>query len=256
MVKRLAILNFISVILAVFIGYYTQAIQLNGNTMGSLSAKYYNLFTPAPYAFAIWGLIYLSLLVCSSYDLIQVYKKEGDTAFLLQSGYWYLVANLANSVWVIVWLYELTALSVVVMLTILFSLGKIITKTNMNLTKSSIVIKLCSVWPISIYAGWITVATIANIAAYLAKIGWTGGWFTEVQWTVVMIITATLVNIVVLFKRNMNVFVLVALWSLAAIYQRHLAVESAIVLSTQICFIVLLLAIVTQLFLRNKQNKA
>ena len=44
-------------------------------------------------------------------------------------------------------------------------------------------------WPISLYSGWIAVAAIANVAAYLSKIGWQA-LFSEVTWTVIMIVVA------------------------------------------------------------------
>lgn len=256
MAKRLAILNFISVIVAVFTGYYTQAIQLNGNTMASLSAKYANLFTPANYAFAIWGLIYVSLLVFAVYHLIQAFKKDGNTEFLMKSGYWYFIANIANALWVVLWLYELTGLSVLVMLIILFSLIQIILKTNMQKWNASTKTKVFNWFPISIYSGWITVATIANIAAYLSKIGWNGGFLSENVWTIIMIIAATLINLAVLFKRNMPAFALVAIWSFLAIYQRHGNLAEGISNTALACSGLVAISIIVNYFLQKQTNKA
>ena len=73
-------------------------------------------------------------------------------------------------------------------------------------------------WPICIYSGWITVATIANITAYLAKIEWSGFGISEIQWTIIMIIIATLLNALMIYKRNMREFALVGVWALIAIY--------------------------------------
>ncbi|SFU68675.1 hypothetical protein SAMN05216480_11358 [Pustulibacterium marinum] len=254
MAKRLALLNFISVIVAVFTGYYTQAIQLNGNTMARLSAKYANLFTPANYAFAIWGLIYVSLFAFSIYHLIQAFKKDGNTEFLIQSGYWYFIANIANALWVVVWLYELTGLSVIVMLVILYSLIKIILNTNMEKWDAPAKTIAFNWWPICFYSGWITVATIANIAAYLSKIGWNGGFLSEVTWTVLMIIIATLINLLIIYKRNMREFALVAVWSFMAIYFRHEGYQPAITTTALICAIVVFLAISIHGFKNRKSN--
>ena len=76
-------------------------------------------------------------------------------------------------------------------------------------------------WPICLYSGWITVATIANIAAYLSKIGWDGGFLSEEIWTIIMILAATLINAIIIFKRNMREFALVGVWALFAIFVRH-----------------------------------
>lgn len=256
MAKRLAILNFISVITAVFTGYYTQAIQLNGNTMASLSAKYANLFTPANYAFAIWGLIYLSLLTFAVYHIIQAFKKNGNTEFLMQSGYWYFIANMANALWVVVWLFELTGLSVIIMLIILFSLIQIILKTNMQKWNTSTKTKVFNWFPINIYSGWITVATIANITAYLSKTGWNGGFLSENIWTIIMIIAATLINLAVLFKRNMPAFALVAIWSFLAINQRHGNLAEGISNTALACSGLVAISIIANYFLQKQTNKA
>jgi hypothetical protein len=226
--KTLAILNFLSVILTLFVNYYTQAVKLNGNTIGSLSSEYVNLFTPASYAFAIWGVIYLGLLAFSSYQLYQAFGHKTDLKFLQQTNYWFILANLANAAWVVVWLYEYTGLSIVFMLLILFSLVKIILNTNMERWDAPLKIIAFSWWPICLYSGWIAVATIANFSAYLAKIGWSGGVFSEVQWTVIMIVIAAMLNIIIIYTRNMREFAAVGIWALFAIFIRHYSDEGLI----------------------------
>ncbi|MDQ7916191.1 tryptophan-rich sensory protein [Mesonia sp. MT50] len=218
--KLLAVLNFISVLLAIGTSYFTQAFQLNGNTIGSLSKQpeYANLFTPAGYAFAIWGLIYLGLLAFSVYHLYQVFKKKNVQAFLQQTGLWLVAANVATSAWVVAWLYEYTGLSVVFMLIALFSLIKIILNTNMERWGAPFKTIAFSWWPICLYSGWISVATIANISAYLVKIEWEIFLFTEVQWAIIMVIVATLLNLAMIYFRNMREFAAVGIWALFAIY--------------------------------------
>jgi hypothetical protein len=221
MEKRLAIFNFISVILIIAVSYISQTGIINGNTMGSLSAEYYNLFTPAGYAFAIWGIIFFSLLAFSGYQLFQAFSAKNDLEFLRKSGYWFLIANLANAAWVFIWLNELTGLSVLLMFLILFSLIKIILNTNMERWDAPLKILTFSWWPICLYSGWIAVATIANVSAYLVKIGWTAPFFGEDIWTVLMIVTAVFVNIAIIWRRNMREFAAVGVWALVAIYFRH-----------------------------------
>ncbi|PKD20736.1 hypothetical protein APR41_13785 [Salegentibacter salinarum] len=223
MEKRLAVLNFISVILIIVVSYISQTGVINGNTMGSISAEYYNLFTPAGYAFAIWGVIFLSLIAFSGYQLYQAFSAKKNLEFLRKSGYWFLIANLANAVWVFTWLYELTGLSVVLMFLILFSLIKVILNTNMERWDAPVKIIFLSWWPICLYSGWIAVATIANVSAYLAKIGWTAPFFGEELWTVIMIVVAVFLNIAMIWRRNMREFAAVGVWALIAIYFRHFA---------------------------------
>lgn len=221
MEKRLSVLNFLSVVLAIAVSYISQTGIINGNTMGSLSAEYYNLFTPDGYAFAIWGIIFLSLLVFSGHQLFQAFSARKQLRFLRESGYWFFIANLANAGWVLTWLNELTGLSVLLMILILFALIKVILNTNMERWDAPLKILALSWWPICLYSGWIAVATIANISAYLVKIKWSIPFFTEEIWTVIMITVATILNIAMIWRRNMREFATVGVWALIAIYFRH-----------------------------------
>ena len=221
MTRNLSVLNLLSVILLIMVSYYSQAISLNNNTIGSVSEQYENLFTPADYAFSIWGLIFLFLLIYCYFQINRAFFSEGETKFISRTGPWFILANLSNSAWVVAWLFEETWLSVILMFTTLFCLVMIIWRTKMELEDASFKIIAFSWWPICFYAGWITVATIANVAAYLTKIKWKEFIFTEVQWTVVMLIVATAINFLIVYRRNMREFALVGVWALFAIYHRH-----------------------------------
>ncbi len=221
MSRNLTILNLLSVILVIIVNYISQTLQFNNNTIGSLSQEYQNLFTPQGYAFAIWGIIFIALLVYSGYQIYCAFFSERDADFIAETGPWFAIANFANAGWVVVWLYEFTGLSVLFMFVILFSLIMIIRKTRMELWDAPLSTIAFTWWPICLYTGWITVATIANVASYLAKIGWDGWIFTERQWTIIMILVAVIINLLIIYRRNMREFAAVGIWALIAIYVRH-----------------------------------
>jgi hypothetical protein len=242
MAKKLSIFNFLSVLLAIIVNYYSQAVKLNGNTMGSLSAEYENLFTPAGYAFSIWGVIYIALLAYTGFQMYCAFKTGKHTDLITKTGAWFILANIGNSAWVIVWLYEFTGVSVLIMLFILFSLIKIILNTNMERWDAPLKVIAFSWWPICFYSGWIAVATIANISAYLAKINWDGWFLNEIQWTILMIIAATVINLAILYTRNMREFALVGVWALVAIFVRHSGENETIAWAAMIGAVILFLA--------------
>ena len=97
-------------------------------------------------------------------------------------------------------------------------------------------------WPICLYSGWIAVATIANISAYLAKLEWSF-MFSEVTWTVIMIIVATALNLFMISTRNMREFAGVGVWALVAISVRHWGSVEALQWTALIGAIILLGAI-------------
>lgn len=221
MKKSLAVLNLLSVVLVIVVNYISQVIEFNGVTIGEMSRRYDNLFTPAGYAFSIWGIIFLLLLVYGVYQVRMAYSDKDTSNGIARTGPWFILANLLNCTWVIIFAYDHTGLSVLVMLGILFSLIKIILNTNMERWDAPIGIIAFIWWPICIYSGWIAVATIANVSAYLSKIGWEGGPLSEISWTITMIIVATLVNLLIIYRRNMREFALVGIWALLAIFIRH-----------------------------------
>ncbi|MFS4418409.1 tryptophan-rich sensory protein [Maribacter sp. 2307ULW6-5] len=221
MKKTLAILNLLSVLAVIAVNYVSQALRFNDTTIGDISQKYNNLFTPASYAFAIWGLIFLGLLAYGIFQVYRAFFTEETHDFMVQTGYWFVAANVLNALWVFAFVYEHTGLSVLIMLGILLSLIKVILNTNMERWHAPKKIIVFVWWPICLYAGWISVATIANISAYLTKLGWEGAPFSEEVWTIVMIVVATGLNLIVIHRRNMREFAAVGVWALFAIFIRH-----------------------------------
>lgn len=219
--KIYAVLNLLSVLLVIGVNYISQAVRLNDTTIGEVSNTYDNLFTPASYAFSIWGLIFLGLLAFAIFQIHRAYFTRSSTEFISQIGYWFCLANILNSAWVIAFVYDYMGLSVLIMLGILFSLIRIILNTNMERWDAPKELIAFVWWPICLYSGWIAVATIANISAFLTKINWNGGTFSEETWTLIMIISATAINVMVIWKRNMREFTAVGIWALFAIFMRH-----------------------------------
>lgn len=189
---------------------------INGNTNKSISDKYHNLFTPASYAFSIWGIIYLGLLAFLIYS-IAVRNKEKENKMIGQIGWWFVISCLANAVWIICFLSEAIGLSVLVMILLLFSLVKIILNTQMELTDPPLKKVALFWWPFAIYSGWVSVALIADVAVWLTKMQWDGWGISAISWTIIMIIVAALINILITWKRNMREFTLSGCWALVAI---------------------------------------
>ncbi|UZD21008.1 hypothetical protein PBT90_15660 [Algoriphagus halophytocola] len=218
--KIYSILNLIVLMAVIFWNYWVNTQGLNGNTVSSLSSEYENLFTPAGYAFSIWGLIFIALFAQAIFFISRAFSSSRDSDFLSQIGPYLIMANIGNGLWLYMWLMEYTGISVIVMLGILSSLVIVILNTNMERWHAPRPIIFWLWWPIALYSGWIAVATIANISAYLVKNNW-GNSETEVTWTVIMITIAVLLNLFMIFTRNLREFACVGIWALVAIAVRH-----------------------------------
>lgn len=227
--------------------------KYRGQNGGELSAEYDNFFTPAGYAFAIWGLIYLALSGQAVFFLVRAFSKGKDSDFLSQIGPYLILTNILNALWLWFWLTENTGLSVVTMTGILSCLVILILNLNMERWNASATIIAGVWWPIAIYLGWISVATIANISAYLAKIGWTGP-FSGITWAILMMAVATALHLFLIWTRSLRESALVAIWALVAIGVRHSGVESSLTITAFAAAGILFLAVSYHGYQNRKSN--
>ncbi len=193
-IKTLQVLNIIGYLLMVGMNYLAVSLPLNGKTTGELSDKYANLFVPAGATFSIWGVIYLLLLIFTVYQASTLFNSKPSrvNSIVSQIGVWYFVSSFCNVAWIFAWHYEVLPLSVVIMLGILLSLlfvNAAIRSISVHLTKKEAFFTKA---PFGVYLGWICVATIANVTAFLTALGWNGG-LEQDTWTVIMVIVGGLI---------------------------------------------------------------
>ncbi|NMM47599.1 tryptophan-rich sensory protein [Marinigracilibium pacificum] len=217
--RILPLINLLILSGTIYWNYLSNTGIIDGKNVGLVSNKYDSLFTPASYTFAIWGIIYLCLIIQAVYLVIQGFRGNIEPTIKKLIPY-LIVANIANSLWVYVWLKEYTGLSILVMVIILVSLLTAVLKLNMQHKSVPVAYMISIWWPLDIYSGWITVATIANISAYLYSMGWSGG-LSEVSWTIIMILIGTAIYIFMIFNRNMREFAAVGIWAFYGIAVRH-----------------------------------
>lgn len=217
MKKTLQIANIIAFVTTVFVNYLSNMGAINNTTIGEISEASKNLFTPAGYAFSIWGLIYLMLLGFIIYQSRSLFTKVRDDDFIIKTGWWFVLSCFANIMWIILWLYGFMEYSILAIFVLLFSLLKIVMNNRMELWDAPISVIAFLWWPFVFYSGWVAVASIANVAAYLTTTEWNAWGYSEISWAVTMIIIAGIINLVVTWRRNMREFALVGAWALAAI---------------------------------------
>lgn len=214
---------------------------INGVGTADVSDAYPDLFAPAVITFSIWGLIYLLLgahvifqLGLFGKDMVTLTKNQFTTV-----GVYFAVSSIANTVWVFLWHYDLISLSLVAMVVILLCLIRIVQETN----SQGLIVRL----PFSVYFGWITVATIANVTTVLVSIGWNGFGLSEVTWMVIILVVGAVVGSVVMIRYKDMAYGLVFLWAYTGILLKHISQtgfggEYPFVIGTVIVCLVLLLA--------------
>lgn len=209
------LLNTLTLILTLAVNYLASAGLLTGQSMGQISARYQTLITPAGYAFSIWGFIYLWLIAYVAY---QWYARNRTHAGIIkEAGGWFALANLANAAWVWAFTSNEIALSVLLMFVLLYALIKLVQRHRLEIWDAPLRMIALVWWPICWYLGWIILASVTNVAAYLVSLDWSGGPLRASSWTLLMIAIATVIYLLLIKHRNLREASLVGVWGLVAI---------------------------------------
>ena len=131
---------------------------------------------------------------------------------------------------------------------ILFSLIKIIIKLNKQRERFLLKKIAFNFWPFSIYCGWVSVALIANIAAWLTKIKWDAWGISVTSWAVTMICVAGAINLFITWSRNMSEFALVGVWALVAIAVANRQVAQPVVIAAIAVSVILFMSSAVHIF--------
>jgi translocator protein len=197
--------------LTVYVNYLAGSGQLNDVGTGELSDLYPVLFTPAGFTFSIWGIIYLlNTVFCGLqiYKLVKSPKTINSKHILI-----FILVCVLNIAWLFTWHYKLLLLSVVVMLLMLSSLvyGLVISRKVRTASSQN----YFEYMNFSVYLGWISVATIANISAWLYTLEF--GENYQVLFTIIMMSIATGLAIWFSYKLRNYAFGMVVIWALFGI---------------------------------------
>jgi len=252
------ILVTVSYVVMLLVNVLSNVLMLGGVTTEQVSQRYSNLFTPAGYTFAIWGVIYALLLlyILAMWGLLPRKKISADV--FCSINYWVIALNLLNACWILAWHYDLILLSVVIilgMLACLIFINNCVSKfklTNEQKWFTSI--------PFAVYLAWIIVATVANITALLVSLDWNGWGLDPSVWTVIIIIFATIISLITALKLNSIAVTVTFLWALIGILVAQLTTQSGqylnIIITLSIAITLTLIVLIYQLYKRFKKPKA
>jgi benzodiazapine receptor len=208
------IINVLTVILTLTVNGLANALPINGLNTGQISDMFQVYFVPAGYVFSIWGLIYLALIAFAVY---QALPSQRENPRLRRIGYLFALSCLANSAWIFFWHYLLFPLTLVMMLALLACLIIIYIRVDVNQKNVSTLEKWTVDIPFSLYLGWITVATIANVTDVLEALGWTGWGISPETWAISMLVASVLIAGFIAFTRGDVAYLLVLVWAFIGI---------------------------------------
>lgn len=214
-------------------------LPINGYQTGEISDMYDVFFTPAGFIFSIWGVIYFALLLwLLSFSL----KKQT----LSSAQFWgFLLTCLFNTLWILVWHFLLDGIAFIVIFLLLLSLI-FLYRTQEKATHSKLYLI-----PISLYLGWIIVATITNFSYWLvASIGIEANLQTIV--TYVLLSLATLLGLGIAYFLKDWAIILVFIWAMYGIFTKNLPDHRSIAIVTAGLMIVLIIGSIASFFINRK----
>ncbi|MFC5372527.1 hypothetical protein ACFPIF_08195 [Brevundimonas faecalis] len=158
----------------------------------------------AGYAFSIWGLLYLGILI---YAGRQALPQTGESLLINRMGWPSAVALFGIGLWIVVAALDLKAASVVVifasllaLLVPLLALGRTIRTTGVMDRDRWFLI-----WPLSALAGWLTIAAPLNLITTATAFDALPAFVSPTGWAVIAIAVVFLIAIeVTLYLRTMT----------------------------------------------------
>jgi hypothetical protein len=217
------VLNTLALIFMLVMNTLAVFLPLGGKTTGELSDMYPNLFVPAGFTFAIWSVIYLLLIGFVAYQWI----ASSDKSNIYKVGPWFLLNGAANGAWIVAWHYELVPVSLFIMFVLLGSLIMMYRKLNINYFGKYGIKWLVNV-PISVYLGWISVATVANFTTVLVNNSWSGFGISEDVWSVVVLSVTVILGCFMMYRHKDIFYAAVITWASYGFLSKRLADSVAI----------------------------
>ena len=234
------VLVILSVLATLVVNGLAEALPFNGLSTAQISDRFHVFFVPAGYVFSIWGLIYIGLIAFAVY---QALPSRRENPILRRIGYPVVVSGLANMVWLFLWHYEQFTLTLVVMLGLLAVLIVVYWELGIGRTKVSTAETWAVRVPFSVYLGWITVATIANVTDVLYYWQWDGFGISARNWTLILFAAVLVIAGLMSLTRRDIAYNLVIVWALVGIAVKQSAAKSILVasLATAVLVVVVLL---------------
>lgn len=188
-----------------------------GEPIGSRSDSVRTLITPAGWAFAIWGPLFLLSAV---FAIWQALPAQRNNLLLDRIAWPAAVALAAQGVWATYTQFaNLTAISALI---ILISLGGLLMVLRALVAVPTL--SRAERWLVApvftALAAWLTAASIVNIAATLKFYGVGGGYPNPVLAAVMVLVGAVIAAIATARARGAPLYGLVFCWALLAIFAR------------------------------------
>jgi len=237
------VLNVVLFIVTVAVNSLAGATTLfNGRTTGEISDTYPTPITPSGFTFAIWSVIYILL---AAFIVYQALPRNNDKPFHQQISVLFILSSVLNISWIFLWQYELFPVSVVFIFALLASLIAIYLRLGIGKTSVPLAERICVQLPFSVYMGWITVASLANVAVAITASNWNGFGVNPSTGAVIAVAMILIATLVIIGMRKDIAYSLVVIWALFGIMTKQSANQTAL-WATAVGIIIIIIALVAE----------
>lgn len=182
-------INAVGLAVVVLVNFLANALEFNGQSTGDVVNRDPVPVQPAGWVFSIWGVIYTLLLLFVIYGFLPGGRRN---VRLRRISPLFLLSNVANVTWIVLWHYEQFFASLVTILVLLGSLLAIYIGLRIRNPLHRVgtarlpwYVRLMVWVPFSVYLGWVCVATLSNVMVWLERSGWDGGPFSYNVWAMI-----------------------------------------------------------------------
>jgi len=224
---------------------------LGGKLTAAISDANPTLITPAGYVFSIWGIIYILLGV---FIVFQVLPSQKGREYHEKIGWLFVLSSLFNIIWLFLWQFEYLIFSVVLMFLLLASLIAVYLRLKIGKTTVTLREKLAIHMPFSVYLGWITIASIANVSVTLVSLNWDGFGLGAEAWAALVLIVALIITLLVITTRKDVAYALVIIWALVGIAVKQSSNQTILMLTEISAIIIAIVLVATVLFTKLRQR--
>jgi translocator protein len=248
-----SIINVIGLIIMLIVNFIEIFAPINNNSIADISAGYGNLLVPVNMTFSVaWMVIYLLLVFAIDYQVYQSINQKGYV-YPKKVGWLLFINMLLNAAWVVAFANNMMGVSLLLILGVLVTLVMIYRKTQNNGADGATKIA------ISVYLGWITVATILNIYAFLISAG-------SADYNTIFGIDATIIGIIILAiltylgyhmitHKNDIFYSIPILWAFIGIAMKNYESNMMFAIVAIVMAVILAILIISKLMKKDKRKK-
>lgn len=224
--------------------------RINNMSQGEVSDSYHTLITPAGFTFSIWSVIYGLLLIC----MITMVVKHEDRYYkevIERISPFLWLSYLTNIIWIVLFSYVQIGLSTLFIFAYLFSLNFILMQLKGLSQNREWLLPLT----FGMNTGWLFIASVVNVAAFLVQIDWQGFGVSDSTWAAIIMVVAVLLALIVLLIVQNAAFPLPIAWAFFGIFKELQSSGSNGLLGMiSLVSMVFLMGITIFIFIRNEKS--